>query len=110
MLRSRLSKTLFICLGIIALNGCILLEPYEAELGQGNYIREEQLQELEIGQTGEQVSFLLGTPLLTGEQTAQRWVYPTYSETQGYQKLFVYFTDGVVSGIEQVPSLSEAGE
>lgn len=101
MLRSRLSKTVLIFLGIISLTGCLLFEPYEAELGQGNFIRAEQLQELTIGQTQEQVAFLLGTPLLTGEQADERWIYPTYSESEGYQKLLITFTDGVVSNIEQ---------
>lgn len=100
MLKSRLSKSLLIFFGIISLSGCLLLEPYEPELGQGNFIREDQLEELSLGQTQEQVSFLLGTPLLTGEQPQERWIYTTYSDAEGYRRLLVSFTDGLVSNIK----------
>lgn len=100
MIFTRLSKTLLICCGVVSITGCVLLSPYQAELGQGNFIRQAQLQELATGQSADQVSFLLGTPLLTGEQPDQRWVYTTYSEEEGYQQLVVHFEDGVVSRIE----------
>lgn len=99
MFITRLSKTLLICCGVVSITGCILLTPYEAELGQGNFIRTEQIEEVSVGQTSDQVAFLLGTPLLTGETPSQRWVYTTFSEAEGYKKLIIYFTDGVVSDI-----------
>lgn len=101
MFVTRLSKTLTLFFVTVVLTGCSLLQPYQAELGQGNFIREEQVLQLELGQTPEQVVFLLGTPLLTGEAQANRWVYPTYESSQGYKTLAVSFEEGLVSAIER---------
>ena len=90
-------------MAILSISGCSLLSPYQAELGQGNFIREEQRQQLTIGQTPNQVSFLLGTPLLTGEFPQKRWIYPTFDEATGYSKLIIEFENGVVSSITESP-------
>ena len=100
-LRARLSKFGLLCLVAFTLTACGLLRPYQAELGQGNVIRSEQISQLALGQTPEQVNFILGSPLLTGEQTQERWLYPTYDTDAGYSNLIVYFTAGRVSNIEQ---------
>ena len=99
----RISKSIVFCLLIVSINSCALFKPYEAELGQGNFIRDEKREQLAIGQTQAQVAFLLGTPQLTGEFPRQRWIYPTYSDDTGYQELIIEFTDGTVSAIEQRP-------
>lgn len=96
---TRLTKTFLLFSAISVISACSVLEPYQAELGQGNFIREEQANQLEIGQTPSQVVFLLGTPLLTGEQREERWIYPVYEAESGYEKLIVSFDAGVVSSI-----------
>ena len=100
-MRARLSKFGLLCLVAFMLSACGLLKPYQAELGQGNVIRPEQLSQLAVGQTPEQVTFILGSPLLTGEQTRLRWVYPMYDTETGYSNLTIYFSAGLVSNIEQ---------
>jgi len=80
----------------VILSACGILKPYESELGQGNFIRAEQVAQLEIGQTPEQVVFILGTPLLTGEEPTHRWTYPTFETETGYSNLVINFADGVV--------------
>jgi len=99
--RARLSKFGLLCLVAFALSACGLLQPYQAELGQGNVIRPEQISQLALGQTPEQVTFILGSPLLTGEQPRVRWLYPMYDTQTGYSNLTVYFVAGRVSSIEQ---------
>lgn len=96
---NRLPKTLLLFSVLSIISGCSVLEPYQAELGQGNFIREDQAKQLEIGQTPSQVMFLLGTPLLTGEKREERWIYPVYEAETGYQKLIISFKNGVVSDI-----------
>ncbi|MEJ2072003.1 MAG: outer membrane protein assembly factor BamE [Reinekea sp.] len=88
-------------MAILSISGCSLLSPYQAELGQGNFIREEQRLQLDLGLTPNQVSFLLGTPLLTGEFPQKRWIYPTYDKATGYSKLIIDFENGVVSSITE---------
>ncbi len=106
---SRIPKSIVICLVIITASSCSLLKPYQAELGQGNYIRSEQRQQLAVGQTPDQVSFLLGTPVLTGEFPNERWTYATYNDQRGYLKLVIEFENGLVSSIyETEQQLSES--
>ena len=100
-MRARLSKFGLLCLVALVLSACGLLQPYQAELGQGNVIRPEQIDQLALGQTPEQVAFILGSPLLTGEQAQLRWLYPRYSTQAGYSNLTVYFSAGRVANIEQ---------
>ncbi len=99
-LRSRLTDTRLIdiasiCLFSLVVSSCGVLAPYEAELSQGNFIRQEQFDQLQKGQNQGQVQFLLGTPLLTGEFTDTRWIYPTVENDQ-YVNLIIEFQDGEV--------------
>lgn len=77
---------------------------YKMTVQQGNIISEEMIDRLEIGMTKRQVSFLLGTPLLTDFFHANRWDY-TYTIKRGHQPmeertLTLYFKDDVLTRIE----------
>lgn len=51
------------------------LTPYRADIGQGNFITQEQASRLKAGMTREQVRALLGTPLLVDPFRDNRWDY-----------------------------------
>ena len=55
--------------------------PYSEPVQQGNYINSQQLAELKLGMTKEQVSFLIGTPVLQSmfEQDQWHYVYQQYT-------------------------------
>jgi outer membrane protein assembly factor BamE len=55
-----------------------VLSPYRPDIQQGNFVSQEMLSQLKVGQTREQVKFILGTPLLTDAFHANRWDYPFY--------------------------------
>ena len=55
-------------------SGCV----YRANIAQGNLIKEENLVQLEIGMTRNQVRFLLGTPMIDDPFHANRWDYVYY--------------------------------
>ncbi|WP_181017578.1 outer membrane protein assembly factor BamE [Zemynaea arenosa] len=50
--------------------------PYRPDIQQGNFVSAEQLAQLKVGLTKEQVRFVLGTPLLQDIFHADRWDYP----------------------------------
>lgn len=102
----RLSKYTVVCSLALILSACGLLKPYEAELGQGNFVRADQVEQITLGQTTDQVSFILGTPMLSGLDTEHRWIYTTYSDESGYASLVIEFTDGKVSNISQSENLN----
>lgn len=51
--------------------GCV----YQANLSQGNVIKQEDLDQVEVGMTRSQVRFLLGTPMINDPFHADRWDY-----------------------------------
>jgi len=52
-------------------NGCV----YRANISQGNLIKQEDLDQVEVGMTRNQVRFLLGTPLVDDPFHVARWDY-----------------------------------
>jgi outer membrane protein assembly factor BamE len=85
----------------LTLSACTLLTPYQPELKQGNFVKEEQLQQLQPGMSAEQVQFLLGTPMLTGEDPQNRWIYPILSEDGKYRTVTVEFEGSSVARINR---------
>ena len=53
-----------------------IFSPYRPDIQQGNFVSQEMLGMLKVGQTREQVQFVLGTPLVTDIFHADRWDYP----------------------------------
>lgn len=95
------TKLIVIAAFVAALSACSLFQPYQPELKQGNYVRPEQLQQLETGMTPAQVQFLLGTPMLTGERPQDRWVYPIQVDNGEFEHLEVEFEGGQVTRINR---------
>jgi len=59
----------FLALSIAA--GCV----YQANLSQGNLLKQEDLDQVEVGMTRNQVRFLLGTPMIDDPFHHDRWDY-----------------------------------
>jgi len=64
-----LSSCLLLILSAVA--GCV----YQANLSQGNVLKQEDLDQVEVGMTRNQVRFLLGTPLIDDPFHEGRWDY-----------------------------------
>ena len=70
---------------------------YKLDINQGNYLSQDMVDRLKVGQTRQQVRQLLGTPLLISIYRENRWDYPYMFMRQGRiveQRTFsVYFVD-----------------
>jgi outer membrane protein assembly factor BamE len=81
-----------------------VLSPYRPDIQQGNFVSAEMLQQLKVGQTREQVKFVLGTPLLTDAFHANRWDYPFYLARGNGElttsRVAVYFKDDKVDHVD----------
>ena len=77
-----------------------VFSPYRPDIQQGNFVSQEMLGQLKVGQTREQVLFILGTPLLTDIFHAERWDYPFYLARGDGEltssRVSVYFKDNKV--------------
>ncbi|MFC5512397.1 outer membrane protein assembly factor BamE [Massilia jejuensis] len=81
-----------------------IFSPYRPDIQQGNFVSQEMLNQLKVGQTREQVRFLLGTPLLMDMFHADRWDYPFYLARGNGElttsRVTVFFKDDVVERFE----------
>ena len=67
-------KWILLWTALIALalgTGCV----YRQNIAQGNVVKEEDLAQLEVGMTRNQVRFLLGTPMVADPFHSDRWDY-----------------------------------
>ncbi|MEL7187604.1 MAG: outer membrane protein assembly factor BamE, partial [Pseudomonadota bacterium] len=55
-------------------SGCV----YRQTISQGNLIKQEDLDQVEVGMTRNQIRFLLGTPMVDDPFHANRWDYVYY--------------------------------
>lgn len=55
-----------------------IFSPYRPDIQQGNFVSQEMLDQLKVGQTRDQVRFILGSPMLNDAFHEDRWDYPFY--------------------------------
>lgn len=100
----------FAVLSIVAsilLNGCSMVDTfvYRPDINQGNYVTQESIDLLKVGQNREQVLFIMGTPMLTSDFGDKVWYYvfrqqPQYGEISQITYA-VYFNErGIVTDIK----------
>lgn len=70
---------------------------YKLDVNQGNYVTQDQVDKLKIGQTRQQVRVALGTPMLMDPFHADRWDYPyqfvRLGQTLERRQFTVYFVN-----------------
>jgi outer membrane protein assembly factor BamE len=98
---------LFMAIVLAIGSGCV----YRANISQGNLIKEEDLEQVEVGMTKNQVRFLLGTPMIDDPFSKQRWDYIYYIKMGRRDATFkrwvsVFFEEDVVSEIRTNQELS----
>jgi outer membrane protein assembly factor BamE len=99
-IRSLATLTLLLLILLGTSTGCV----FRAPLSQGNLLKQEDLDQVTVGMTRNQVRFLLGTPMIDDPFHSERWDY-LYYLTIGHEKatykrwVSVYFENDVVSKI-----------
>jgi outer membrane protein assembly factor BamE len=95
-MRARIGATLL----TLVLGACASLPGigvYKLDINQGNYITQDQVDRLKIGQARQQVKSSLGTPLVADPFHANRWDYVYEFRRQGrtleHRQFTVYFVD-----------------
>ena len=79
------------------------LTPYHIDVRQGNFVTQEMMAQLKVGQTKDQVRFILGTPLVADMFHGDRWDYiyrfqPGKGEVQ-QRRVAIYFANGKLARI-----------
>ncbi len=105
-----MQKYIVLIVALLALgvsSGCV----YRANISQGNFVEQEDLDQLEVGMTRSQVRFLLGTPMIDDPFHRDRWDYVYFLKVgrkdAAYKRwVSVFFEDDVVSEIRRDQELS----
>ncbi|MGL5289038.1 MAG: outer membrane protein assembly factor BamE, partial [Aeromonas sp.] len=97
----RMKHLIAAALTAITLSGCSLV--YRIDIPQGNYVEQKQVDKLRQGMTREQVSFVLGTPMLRDGFDPNSWYYlyefqPGHGELER-KELTVTFTNEQLSSV-----------
>lgn len=89
---------------LLAFGGCSSFYPYKMEIRQGNYISPEMSKKIKLGMSRQQVTSILGSPLVSDVFHANRWDYIYRFEEKGklveQQRLTLFFDGDFVSRIE----------
>ncbi|MGB5257338.1 MAG: outer membrane protein assembly factor BamE [Woeseiaceae bacterium] len=96
----------FLCIALAFSGGCV----YRANIAQGNLIKQEDLDQAEVGMTRNQIRFLLGTPMIDDPFHKDRWDYVYYlklgrDDALAKRWVSVLFTDDRVSEIRKEQEL-----
>lgn len=87
---------------------------YKLDINQGNFLSQDMVNRLKVGQTKQQVRQILGTPLLVSVFRDSRWDYVYEFTRQGrvveHRTFVVYFVEDRLArweGDEMPPSVAE---
>jgi outer membrane protein assembly factor BamE len=100
-----MKKLIVPCLSLsfLLLAGCGILKPYQPDVQQGNVVSEADVAKLKPGMSKDQVSNLLGTPVLDNAFNTNHWAYVyTFQHDGGVitkKNLDVYFNNNRVTRI-----------
>ena len=105
-----MTRYLIIAIALASLavsSGCV----YRLNIAQGNLIEQEDLDQVEVGMTRNQVRFLLGTPMIDDPFHQDRWDYVYFLKIGRNDATFkrwvsVVFEDDLVSEIRRDQELS----
>lgn len=102
-----IATTLLIAL-LTTASGCV----FRANISQGNIVEQDDVDQLEVGMTTNQVRFLLGTPMIDDPFNAERWDYIYYlnvgrEAARAKRWVSVLFEDGRVIEIRDDQELSD---
>ena len=92
---------------MVAGGGCV----YRQTISQGNLIEQDDLDQIEVGMTRNQIRFLLGTPMVDDPFHKERWDYVYYLKIGREDATFkrwisIFFEDDLVSEIHKDQDLA----
>lgn len=97
------ARMMALTLCLLALTACI--HPYTPSVQQGNVITADELSQLKIGMSKDEVQYLIGAPVLVDDLDPDEWDY-VYTFKQSYsaplqtQKITLIFKNNHLTEIE----------
>ncbi len=119
MQKNLIFNTAILVLISVAVASCsyFLPEAHKIDIQQGNRVKQEDLDKIQIGMTRSQVKFVLGTPLLQDAFHRDRWDYLYYLKPGGGEvrqsRVSLYFEGDTLVRIDlsgYKPEMQETGK
>ena len=103
----RLKNIIAAALFSISVTGCSSiynLLVFQIDVAQGNYVEQEQVDKLRVDMSKEQVSFVMGTPMMVDTFAQNKWYYLYHFHPGGgdvdSKKMELTFVDNRLTTIE----------
>ena len=71
----KLTRIITLSVALTVVSGCSYVGVYKRDIPQGNLVTEEMVSQLEPGMTQEQVTYVMGRPLLEAPFDSNQWDY-----------------------------------
>jgi len=101
----KITKILSCCLLVLALISCNRVAPHYRIIQQGNLLDQEQIEQLQIGMSKEQVIDIMGSPVLTDTFDLDRWEYvytlEEHRKVHIIEEVIIKFSNNTITSIEQ---------
>ncbi|MAZ40260.1 MAG: hypothetical protein CMF49_09075 [Legionellales bacterium] len=99
-----MNRILLLVIAAFLLSGCI--HPYVPTIHQGNVLSEQQIKQLKLGMSKDDVQYALGAPVLQNSIEPNRWdyIYTVKKEQKPIQekRLTLYFKNDKLYKIDNV--------
>ena len=104
-----MKKTILLLSTLLTVSACSLLPaPYKPSVEQGNVIKAEQVQQLQLGMSESQVIYVLGTPMVQSTFDSNQWHYlftslytDDKSKLSEVKHLVLSFQNGSLTSIDE---------
>lgn len=108
----KLTRIITLSVSIAVISGCSYVGVYKRDIPQGNLVTEEMVDQLQPGMTQEQVTYVMGRPLLEAPFDARQWDYvfrldKAYAGIEQRRVTLTFDDQGRLANIDQEGDLSE---
>ncbi|SER97101.1 Beta-barrel assembly machine subunit BamE [Vreelandella subterranea] len=108
----KLTRIITLSVSIAVISGCSYVGVYKRDIPQGNLVTEEMVDQLQPGMTQEQVTYVMGRPLLEAPFDAREWDYvfrldKAYAGVEQRRVTLTFDNQGRLANIEQEGDFSQ---
>lgn len=107
----KLTRIITLSVALTVVSGCSYVGVYKRDIPQGNLITQEMVSQLQPGMTQEQVTYVMGPPLLEAPFDSREWDYvyridKAYEDVEQRRVTLTFDNAGRLVNIEQEGDLS----
>ncbi|BBI59196.1 outer membrane protein assembly factor BamE [Vreelandella sulfidaeris] len=107
-----MTRIITLSVALTVVSGCSYVGVYKRDIPQGNLVTQEMVSQLQPGMTREQVTYVMGRPLLEAPFDASQWDYvfrldKAYGGVEQRRVTLTFDPQGRLANIEQEGDFSE---